>query len=132
MIRSHFSAVMSSRGSKDSTPALVTRMPTGPSSARTRAKAASTDCRSATSTSTPRTRTPSSLHLGRRRFGARAVPVEDGDVVAVRHELAGDAEPDTRRAAGHDGDKAHRFSPAGVNSRCRSLSPRRTHVGSYR
>ena len=58
MILSHFSAVISSRGSKDSTPALVTSMPIGPSSERTNAKAASTDSRSATSTSTLRTRAP--------------------------------------------------------------------------
>ena len=52
MIRSHVSAVMSSSGSNDSMPALVTRISTGPSSARTRANAASTEARSATSTST--------------------------------------------------------------------------------
>ena len=43
MMRSHFSAVIAARGSNDSTPALVTRISTGPSSARTRANAAATD-----------------------------------------------------------------------------------------
>jgi hypothetical protein len=52
MIRSHFSAVMSRTASKDSMPALVTRISIGPRSRRICANAWSTDARSATSVST--------------------------------------------------------------------------------
>ncbi len=50
-MRSHFSAVMSATASKDSIPALVTRIVTGPSSWRTSENTRSRPARSATSTS---------------------------------------------------------------------------------
>ena len=59
MIRSHPSSVMSRTGVNASTPALVTRIPTGPNSARRRSKPAATDWRSATSTSTAKAAAPS-------------------------------------------------------------------------
>ena len=59
-----------------------------------------------------------------------AVSVEDRNVVAVGNELAGDTEPDPGGSAGDDGDPAHRPPSIGSNSRCRSVRPRSTQVGS--
>ena len=131
MIVSHFSGEISRRGSKDSTPALVTRMPTGPSSARD-ASEGRFDRRPVGDVDLDG-ENPNALgcELGCRRLGTTAVPIEDGDVVAVRNELAGNAEPDAGRTARDHGD-AHRATSPGVNSRCRELRPRSTHVGSYR
>ena len=89
-------------------PALVTRISTGPSSLRTRANAASTEPRSATSTSTATRRVPAGAQLGGGRLGGRAVPVEDRDAVAVAASCCGDAEADAGRTTGDDGDAAHR------------------------
>ena len=132
-IRSHFSAVMSASGSNDSMPALVTMISTGPSSARTRANAASTDARSATSTVDADRSGVRSLELCCRGNGCRAVEVEHGDAVTVGGELAGGAESDAGRAPGDDRDPthraAHRPASTGVNSKCRSVRPRSTQVG---
>ncbi len=68
------------------------------------AKAAATESRSATSTSTA---IDLAAQLRGRRFGGRAVQVEEGDAVAVGRELLRDAEPDARRSAGDDRDAAH-------------------------
>ena len=107
-MRSHFSGVMSSSGVNDSMPALVTRSSTGPSSARTRANADSTDCRSATSTSTASASVPDARSSGGGRLGRAPVLVEDRDAMSVGGELLRDAEPDARSAAGDDCDAAHR------------------------
>ena len=69
-------------------------------------------------------------HLGGSRRGACAVPVEDGHAVTVGDELVGDPEPDAGGSTGDDGDAAHRSPLSGVNSRCRSVRPRRIQVGS--
>ncbi len=70
------------------------------------------------------------LQLRGGRLGALAVAVEDGHLVAVGHELPGDAEPDARGAAGDDCDPAHEAPPSGVNSMCSRVRPRRIQVGS--
>ena len=132
MIRSHVSRRDVERAaSNDSMPALVTRISTGPSSARTRANAG-VDRRPVGDVDLDGDRRAAGGgELVGGRLGAGAVAVEERDAVAVGGELLGDAEPDARRAAGDDGDAAHRGSPpTGVNSRCSSVRPRRTHVGS--
>ena len=130
MIRSHPSAVMSSTGVNDSMPALVTRISTGPSSARMRPNAASTDARSATSTSRASTCGALVAQPVGCGLGSRSVPVDDGDAVTLGHEPTGHAEADARGTAGDDGDPAHRPASTGSNSMCRLLSPRRIQVGS--
>ena len=110
-------------------PALVTRISTGPSSARTVVergvdRGAVGDVDLDASAGAPRARSSAA--------GAppRAVEVEQRDAVAVGGEPRGDAEPDARRAAGDDRDAAHGAPPPASNSRCSSLRPRRIHVGS--
>ena len=73
---------------------------------------------------------PVGPQLGGGGLGARAVPVEEGDGVAVGGELLGDAEADAGGGAGDDGDPAHAPASTGSNSRCRLVRPRRIHVGS--
>src|SRR5262245_34512390 len=68
--RSQLSCVMSAKDSNASSPALVTRISTGPSSARTLARASSTAARSATSTSAAITRAPVSSRLSAARRAA--------------------------------------------------------------
>ena len=99
--------------------------------ARGRARTpASTDARSATSTSTATTVRAAVPQLGGRLCRRRAVAVEDRDAVTVGDELPGHAEPDAGRAAGDDGDPAHQAASIGSNSRCSFVRPRRIHVGS--
>ena len=129
-MRSHCSAVMSSTGVKDSMPALVTRISTGPSSARTRSTPASTDGRSATSTSRARTFVPSASSSAAAVSSVAGFTVEEGDAVTLGDEPAGHAEADAGRAAGDDGDPAHELASTGSNSRCSLVRPRRIHVGS--
>ena len=129
MIRSHFSGVMSSTG--------VERLDAGAGDEDLDRPELGADprergvdrARSATSTSTAR-RSALALQLGGGGLGRRLVAVEDGDAVAVGDELAGDAEPDAGRAAGDDGDAAHRPASTGSNSRCSLVRPRRIQVGS--
>ena len=115
MIRSHVSGGDVERpASNDSMPALVTRISTGPSSARTSANPASTDA--AVGDVDLDGRAPSRRRRSSRgrRLGRRAVAVEEGDAVAVGGELAGDAEADARGAAGDDGDAAHAAASDGL------------------
>ena len=110
MMRPVVSGVMSRKASNDSTPALVTRISTGPSSARTRVNAAATEARSATSGTA--TALPPPAASSAAAASAPAVPVEYGHVMAVGDEAAGHAEPDAGGCAGDGGDPAHAGSEA--------------------
>ena len=137
MMRSQISGVMSSRLSNDSMPALVTRISTGPSSARTSANAG-VDRRPVGDVDLDRQRRAAGgRELVGGRLRGRAVTVEDGHAVTVGDEPPGDAEADARGPTGDDGDAAHRpvladvrGASTGSNSRCTFVRPRRIHVGS--
>ena len=114
MIRSHASGVMSASGVNDSMPALVTRIPTGPSASRDIGDGGVDRARSATSTSTPIAVAPSACSAAAAEADPVAVAVEQGDGVAVGGELLGDAEADARGGAGDDGDPGHAAGSIGV------------------
>ena len=99
MIWSHCSGVISSSGSKDSMPALVTRMVDRTELGAHAAKAASTDGPVGDVDLDGRGLSPRPVQLVGRRLGPGAVAVEDGHVVAVGDEPPGDAQPDARRPA---------------------------------
>ena len=110
----------------------VTRISTGPSSART-LRESGVDRRPVGHVDLDgHRRAAGGRDLVGGRARGRAVAVEDRDAVAVGDEPLGDAEADARRAAGDDGDRlidgaSHRRS----NSRWTFVRPRRIHVGSY-
>ena len=75
--------------SKDSMPADVTTIPTGPSSVRTRSKASATADQSATSTSTASARGALVAQFGGGGLGGVAVTVEERDRVSVARRTGG-------------------------------------------
>ena len=134
-MRSQVSASISSSGSKDSIPALVTRIATRPElgadpieGAVDRGPVGDVDLDGDG-------RRALGAKLVGRGLGGAGVAVEDGDEVAVGGEPAGDAETDPGRPAGDDGDAVrgsltHLLASTGSNSMWSSLRPRRTQVGS--
>ena len=100
-------------------PALVTRISTGPSSARTVANAV-VDRRAVGDVDRDRDRARRRRRAARRPRPRPPAPLRSR--TATRWPSAAncraDAEPDARGTAGDDGDAAHRAPPTGVNSRC--------------
>ena len=130
-MRSHFSGVMSATASKDSMPALVTRIVIGPSSLAHRGE----HLLQRSAVGHVDLVGSGAWTLGRRArprpSPPRTVAIEQGHGMAVCRQPVGDAEADARRGPGdHRHPGAHCGASAGVNSMCSSWRPRRTQVGS--